>query len=128
MPRTWSRLHEYLGAPPGPVTFEMVRQSVDDKLGEADGLDWKESLPDGRNPGREAGFAKDVAAMANTRGGLIIYGVTDQVEFRGSTRLPSTSSSMPSGCATSCSLTCPGWRRTSYRPATVEKIRPTLTG
>jgi len=45
MPRTWSRLHEHLGAPPGPVTFEMVRQSVDDKLGEADDLDWKESHP-----------------------------------------------------------------------------------
>jgi hypothetical protein len=75
MPRTWSRLHEYLGAPPGPVTFEMVRQSVDDKLGEADGLDWRESLPDGRNPGTEAGFAKDVAAVAD----LLIRGFGVQV-------------------------------------------------
>ncbi len=83
MPRTWSRLHEHLGVPPSPVTFGMVRQCVDDKLGEADDLDWKESLPDGRNPGAEAEFAKDVAAFANTRGGLIIYGVTDQVDFRG---------------------------------------------
>jgi hypothetical protein len=56
---------------------------VDDKLGEADDLDWKEFLPNGRSPGTDAEFAKDVAAFANTRGGLIVYGVSDDVEFTG---------------------------------------------
>jgi len=56
---------------------------VDDRLAEADDLDWKELLPNGQNPHQDAEFAKDVAAMANTRGGLIIFGVTDQVEFTG---------------------------------------------
>ncbi len=83
MPRTWSRLHEHLGCPPGPITFAIVRRCVDDRLAEADDLDWKELLPNGQNPHQDAEFAKDVAAMANTRGGLIIFGVTDQVEFTG---------------------------------------------
>lgn len=83
MPRTWSRLHEHLGCPPGPVTFAMVRRCADQGLAEADDLDWKESLPNGHNPHTDAEFSKDVAAMANTRGGFIIFGVTDQVEFTG---------------------------------------------
>jgi hypothetical protein len=84
MPHTWSRLHEYLGRPPGAVEFAMVRQCADDGLAEADDLDWKEFLPNGRDPQAAAEFAKDVAAMANTRGGLIIYGVSDRpVAFKG---------------------------------------------
>jgi hypothetical protein len=83
MPHTWSRLHEHLGCPPGPIDFAMVRQCVADKLGEADDLDWKEDLPNAQNPNTAVEFAKDVAAMANTRGGLIVYGVTDDVTFKG---------------------------------------------
>jgi hypothetical protein len=84
MPHTWSRLHEHLGRPPGPIDFAMVRQCVDDQLAEADDLDWKQDLPNTRDPQTPAEFAKDVAAMANTRGGLIVYGVTDEpVTFKG---------------------------------------------
>jgi Putative DNA-binding domain len=84
MPHTWSRLHEHLGSPPGPVDFSMVRRCADDGLVEADDLDWKEKLPNQQDPRTPAEFAKDVAAMANTRGGLIIYGVADQpVAFKG---------------------------------------------
>lgn len=84
MPHTWSRLHEHLGCPPGPIDFDMVRRCTNDALAEADDLDWKECLPNTQNPGMPAEFAKDVAAMANTRGGLIIHGVADQpVEFKG---------------------------------------------
>jgi hypothetical protein len=62
----------------------MVRQCADDGLDEADDLDWKEFLPNQRDPKAAAEFAKDVAAMANTRGGLIIYGVSDEpIAFKG---------------------------------------------
>ncbi len=61
----------------------MVRRCVEENLAEADDLDWKAQLPDARNPHVSAEFAKDVAAMANTRGGRIIWGVTDQVELTG---------------------------------------------
>lgn len=62
----------------------MVRRCADEALEEADDLDWKGALPNSHNPQTPGEFAKDVAAMANTRGGLIIYGVSDKpIEFKG---------------------------------------------
>ncbi|WP_330242606.1 AlbA family DNA-binding domain-containing protein [Streptomyces sp. NBC_00525] len=78
MARIWTRLHEHLGCPPGPVTFDMVRQAAANNLEESDDLDWKEMLPQPPRDGRWNELAKDVAAMANTRGGLIIFGVQDK--------------------------------------------------
>lgn len=63
MARTWTRLHEHLGCPPGPLTFDMVRQAAADNLEETDDLDWKEMLPQPPRDGRWNEFAKDVAAM-----------------------------------------------------------------
>ncbi|MFS0717117.1 AlbA family DNA-binding domain-containing protein [Arthrobacter phoenicis] len=41
-------------------------------------LDWKQCLPmDGKKPDWKQEFAKDVAAMANTGGGTIVFGVTE---------------------------------------------------
>ncbi|MEV0695488.1 ATP-binding protein [Streptomyces sp. NPDC050388] len=77
MAGSWTRLHEHLGVPPGPLSFAMVARAAADRLAEFDDLDWKEHLP---RPPREGRFnepAKDVAAMANTRGGLISFGVRD---------------------------------------------------
>ncbi len=56
----------------------MVRQAAADNLEESDDLDWKEMLPQPSRDGRWNELAKDVAAMANTRGGLIIFGVQDK--------------------------------------------------
>ncbi|WP_447034463.1 AlbA family DNA-binding domain-containing protein [Streptomyces hypolithicus] len=56
----------------------MVRKAAADNLEESDDLDWKEMLPQQPRDGRWNEFAKDVAAMANTRGGLIIFGVQDK--------------------------------------------------
>ncbi|MEV6117723.1 ATP-binding protein [Streptomyces sp. NPDC052109] len=78
MARSWTRLHEHLGAAPGPLTFDMVKEAAEANLAESDDLDWKEQLPQPPRDGRWNELAKDVAAMANTRGGLLIYGVTDQ--------------------------------------------------
>jgi predicted HTH transcriptional regulator len=56
----------------------MVHQAAADNLEESDDLDWKEMLPQPPRDGRWNELAKDVAAMANTRGGLIIFGVQDK--------------------------------------------------
>jgi hypothetical protein len=77
MARSWTRLHEHLGAPPGPLSFDMIRTAAADRLAESDDLDWKECLPQPPRDGRWNELAKDVAAMANTRGGLIVFGVRD---------------------------------------------------
>ncbi|MFD7379956.1 AlbA family DNA-binding domain-containing protein [Streptomyces mirabilis] len=62
----------------------MVAEAVQRKLGESDDLDWKEDLP-ATSPvkGEWNEFAKDVAAMANTRGGLLVYGVSDDISMVG---------------------------------------------
>ncbi len=78
MARSWTRLHEHLGAAPGPLDFGMVRRAAADLLEESDDLDWKEHLPQPPRDGRWNELAKDVAAMANTRGGLLIFGVRDK--------------------------------------------------
>ncbi|MGW0423274.1 AlbA family DNA-binding domain-containing protein [Streptomyces sp. NPDC003015] len=55
-----------------------------EKMAESDDLDWKEMLPVfAPKPGIWNEFAKDIAAMANTRGGLLVYGVTDRIELVG---------------------------------------------
>lgn len=77
MARSWTRLHEHLGVPPGPLDFGMVAKAAAGRLVESDDLDWKEHLPQPPREGRWNELAKDVAAMANTRGGLIIFGVQD---------------------------------------------------
>ncbi|WP_329595992.1 ATP-binding protein [Streptomyces pseudovenezuelae] len=84
MARSWTRLHEYLGHPPGPLTYDMVAEAVQRKLAESDDLDWKEMVPEeAKVKGEWNEFSKDVAAMANTRGGLLVYGVSDAVELVG---------------------------------------------
>ncbi|MFF5546689.1 AlbA family DNA-binding domain-containing protein [Streptomyces olivaceoviridis] len=84
MARSWTRLHEYLGRPPGPLTYDMVSEAVQRKLAESDDLDWKEMVPgEPKVKGEWNEFSKDVAAMANTRGGLLVYGVSDAVELVG---------------------------------------------
>ncbi|MFD8779216.1 helix-turn-helix domain-containing protein [Streptomyces sp. NPDC059916] len=78
MTRSWTRIHAHLGAEPGPLTFDMVRSATEDQLQEFDDLDWKEQLPQPPREGRWNELAKDVAAMANTRGGLLVFGVQDK--------------------------------------------------
>lgn len=70
----WTPLHAALGLPKGPLTYPDIQQAVDAHLGEEAGLDWKQVLP-GRGDKEET--VKDVAAMANSGGGVIIYGVAE---------------------------------------------------
>ncbi|MEU3603669.1 ATP-binding protein [Streptomyces sp. NPDC006798] len=81
--RAWTRLHQHLGCAPGPLTFDMVLQAAADHLHESDDLDWKRDLPVPPMNGQWNEFAKDVAAMANTRGGLLVYGVSNDHEMVG---------------------------------------------
>ncbi|MER6821267.1 hypothetical protein ACFUZA_02860 [Streptomyces cellulosae] len=43
MARLWTRLHEHLGVPPGPLDFDMVAKAAADRLAESGDLDWKEN-------------------------------------------------------------------------------------
>ena len=67
-------LHRALGQPPGPFTNEMIDAAVAANLPEADDLDWKSGAPAQRKF-EDDNFPKDVAALANVGGGVIVYGV-----------------------------------------------------
>ncbi|MEU7971007.1 ATP-binding protein [Micromonospora sp. NPDC049089] len=73
---TFTSLHRYLGDPSGPLTGEMIDRAIAQGLRETDDLDWKSELPPlGAIPNSD--FPKDVAAMANSGGGTLIFGVTE---------------------------------------------------
>lgn len=79
MTAKWSRIHAELGLAPSDLTFDAVCRAVLEGVREADDLDWKQGLPADVEKKRKE-FAKDVAAMANSRGGLIVYGVREEDE------------------------------------------------
>lgn len=70
-------LHRLLGRQPSLLTDELLSAAVEAGTVETDDLDWKRDLP----PARElpkTDFPKDIAAMANSGGGMIVYGVEEQ--------------------------------------------------
>ena len=77
----WTDLHAALGEVPGPLTFQMVQQACSVGVQETAGLDWKRDLPLPDGLSAEAketkvqDLASDLAAMGNSGGGLIVYGV-----------------------------------------------------
>ena len=78
---TWSSLHRLLGVAPGAMTYELIERAVAEQLAEADDLDWKQAPPfkaeqDHAEKVKDE-LCKDVAAMANSGGGLIVYGVAE---------------------------------------------------
>lgn len=74
MPITWSRLHELLAlTAPRPLTIEDITRAIALNLDEDEALDFKAQLRTDEHA--KAELAKDVAAMANSGGGLIVYGI-----------------------------------------------------
>jgi hypothetical protein len=72
-------LHRLLNRPPGPVDDELLSQAIEARLEETDDLDWKRQLPERKGLGdAESEYLKDVAAFANGRGGVIVYGVSEK--------------------------------------------------
>lgn len=72
----FTALHRLLGQVPGPLTDELIEEAVVSGLAETDDLDWKSELPPSKGL-MQTDFPKDVAAMANSGGGTIIYGVQE---------------------------------------------------
>lgn len=70
-------LHRALGLQPSDLTFTMLQSAIEQQVREKGDLDWKERLPDNRNPKAPEEFVKDVAAMVNGGGGMIVYGVAE---------------------------------------------------
>lgn len=72
----FTSLHRAIGAAPQPVTDELLNEAVGAGAIETYDLDWKSQLPPVKAL-PQTDFPKDVAAMANNGGGLIVYGVNE---------------------------------------------------
>jgi hypothetical protein len=73
---SFTPLHRALGEAPGPLTNEMLDAAVAAGVMETNDLDWKSELPPAKALA-QTDFPKDVAAMANSGGGIIVYGVRE---------------------------------------------------
>ena len=73
---TFTALHRTLGLAPGPLTDELLDAAVAAGVVEASDLDWKSELPPAKGL-PQTDFPKDVAAMANSGGGVIVFGVRE---------------------------------------------------
>lgn len=73
---TFTALHRALGASPAPFTNELLDAAVTGGVVETNDLDWKSELPPAKGL-PQTDFPKDVAAMANSGGGVIVYGVRE---------------------------------------------------
>lgn len=69
-------LHRALGLSPCPLTDELLEAAVAAGVTETDDLDWKSELPPIKNLS-QTDVPKDIAAMANAGGGMIVYGVEE---------------------------------------------------
>lgn len=72
----FTTLHRLLGLGPGPITDELLDAAITARLPESDDLEWKSQLPPTKGLADDD-FPKDIAALANSGGGLIVYGVKE---------------------------------------------------
>lgn len=73
---SFTALHRLLGIGPGPFTDGLIDDAVTTGAAETDGVDWKAVLPPAKGLA-QTDFPKDVAAMANSGGGVIVFGVSE---------------------------------------------------
>ena len=72
----FTALHRAAGAGPGPLTEALLDAAVAVGAVETSDLDWKSELPPAKGL-PQTDFPKDVAAMANSGGGVIVFGVRE---------------------------------------------------
>ncbi|KQS69832.1 helix-turn-helix domain-containing protein [Modestobacter sp. Leaf380] len=82
MPRT--PLHAALGDVGTTLDFGLIERACENRVTERADLDWKQQLPltatsedKQKKVAQQAELAKDIAAMANSGGGMIVYGVAE---------------------------------------------------
>lgn len=73
---TFTAIHRALGLAPAPLSEEMLDAAVSAGVVETNDLDWKSELPPAKGL-PQTDFPKDVAAMANSGGGVLVFGVRD---------------------------------------------------
>ncbi|MGN2642116.1 AlbA family DNA-binding domain-containing protein [Nocardia takedensis] len=72
----FTALHRALGLSAGPLVDRLINDAVAAQLAETDDLDFKRKLPAAKELAT-SDYPKDVAAMANSGGGTIVFGVAE---------------------------------------------------
>lgn len=75
------RLEGIFGSPFDQITYAQVESLVTSQVAESFDLDFKETLYEGNDQGKRA-CGGDVAAMANTAGGVVVLGVSEDDQSR----------------------------------------------
>lgn len=70
-------IHRALGLEPGNISIDLLVKAVECSVEETGDLDWKRVAYDSRRPGWDEEAAKDIAAMANSGGGWIVFGIEE---------------------------------------------------
>lgn len=73
-------IHQALGIEPGELSIELIERAVEEGVQETASLDWKSEFYNFRKPGWDDEAAKDIAAMANSGGGWIVFGIVEEKE------------------------------------------------
>lgn len=80
----WTPLHASLGEPSGVLDIALIDRACAESVTERTDLDWKRQPPltaprtdPKAKQAQQLELAKDIAAMANSGGGMIVYGVEE---------------------------------------------------
>lgn len=73
-------IHRALGLEPGNLTLNDINQIIAGKVEETADLDWKKKFYSIQNNAVMEEVAKDIAAMANSGGGWIVFGIKEDGE------------------------------------------------
>ena len=73
-------IHRALGLEPGNLTMNDINQVIAGKVEETADLDWKKKFYGIQNNAVMEEVAKDIAAMANSGGGWIVFGIKEDGE------------------------------------------------
>ena len=99
-------IHRALGLEAGNATIDLIQEAVDHGVEETADLDWKQAVYDSRKPNWDEEAAKDIAAMANSGGGWIVFGVKES-----------------GGTNAACEITPIGWSAPSNRESSGPRMR-----
>lgn len=71
-------IHRALGIDPCPLTWDLLQRVVQERVRETADLDWKKVAYHTADQRWQFEASKDFAAMANSGGGWIVFGIADQ--------------------------------------------------
>lgn len=80
-------IHRALGLEPGDLTLEIIQKAIEEGLEETSDLDWKKELYNYKKPAWFEESSKDIAAMANSGGGWIVFGVGEDGKNNGASSI-----------------------------------------